>query len=102
MAARSACRRKNNVSGIFALVYAPVVGHPKIPVNGIEAVCHLIQPMVESLHLQSVDDLLGPLPIGDVHERIVDQLVVNLALAEDAGQPTVPVKVDGSLEEIVG
>jgi len=52
---------ENDVGGIFALVHAPVIGHPKLPVNRTEAACHLIQPMVKPLDLQPVGDLLGTL-----------------------------------------
>ena len=85
---------ENDVGGVLALVHAPVIGHAKIPVNRTEAAGHLVQPTVESLDLQAVGDLLRALPVGDIHERIVDQLEVDLALSQQAGQPAVPVEID--------
>ncbi len=85
---------ENDVGGVLTLVHAPVVSHPKIPMNRTEAERHFVQPTVQSLDLQSVGDLLRTRPIGEIHERLVDQLEVDLALAQDAGQPTVPVAVD--------
>ena len=50
--------------------------------------------MMKPLDLQPVGDLLGTVPVGAFHQRIVDQLEVDLALVQHAGQPTMPVEVD--------
>ena len=76
---------ENDVGGVLALVHAPVVGHTKILMDGTEAPGHLVQPTMQSLDLQFVGDLLRPPPIRDIHEGIVDQLEVDLALAQQAG-----------------
>src|SRR5205823_9444590 len=84
----------NHVGGVFALVHAPVVGDAKLPAYRTEALGHVIQSPVQPLDVQSVSDLLGTFPVGDFHQRIVQQLEVDFALAQHAGQPTVSVEVD--------
>ena len=85
---------EDDVGGVFALVHAPVVGHAEILVNRTKAAGHLVESMVQTLYLQSVGDLLSAPPVGDFHESIVDQPEVDLAPAQQAGQPIVPVEVD--------
>lgn len=76
---------ENNVGSVLALIHAPVVSHTKIPMKRTKPACHSIQALVKPLDPQSVGGLLRPPPIRDIHEGIVNQLEVDLALAQHAG-----------------
>jgi hypothetical protein len=66
---------ENDVSGIFALIQAPVVLHAEVTNNGTKPLRKLVQFPLHRLHFPIVGDPLRLVPIPNFYKGIVQQLV---------------------------
>ena len=76
-----------NLGGVLALIHAPVIGPAEGAMNRAEPARKLIQPLMQTLDLQSVGDLLSARPVGDFSKSIIDEPEGNLPFAQYTGQP---------------
>ena len=85
---------EDDVSGVFALIHAPVISGGEVAIDPAAASRELIESGVDSFGFPSVGDALRPLPVRNMAERIVRHSIVDAQLAQLASQPVMAVEAD--------
>ena len=85
---------KDDIGGEFDLIQAPVVAQFKLLDDGAVALGELVQLAMKHLDRELVGQLLRPLKVGDPAEGVVQNPILDLALAQLPRQVAVAVRVD--------
>src|SRR5712691_10756749 len=84
---------KYHIGGEFDLLQAPVVAQAELPDHRAVPLGELVQLAVDHLHREVVRQLLRPLKVGDPAEGVVQNSILDLALAQLPGQIAVAIAI---------
>src|SRR2546421_10581752 len=85
---------KHDIGGELDLVQAPVVAQAELLDHRAIPVGELVELAVHHFHREVVRQFLGPLQVGYPAEGVVQNPILDLALAQLPGQITMPIAVD--------
>jgi len=85
---------ENNVGGVLGLIDAPMIGEPKMLVDGTETPGKFVEFPMKAASLPAVGNLLRPFPIGDLGECVVHQFECDSFALQLQGQPAMTIAVD--------